>query len=71
LLVALRLRSSPPKRFLGLVDDVAAGKADIVQIALAPLRQLLPVAQAFPPSVDGFLDLGPETRTMMIYHRLV
>jgi hypothetical protein len=71
LLVALRRRSSPPERLFGLVNDVAAGNADIVQVTLAPLSQFLPVPNAFLPRMDGFLDLGPETRTMMIYHRLM
>jgi len=53
------------------MDDVAAGKPDIMQVAFAPLRQFAPIPQAFPPDMNGFLDLRPEARTMMIYHRLV
>ena len=33
------LHSCPPKRLFGLVNDVAAGNADIVQVAVGPLRQ--------------------------------
>src|SRR6202012_5537728 len=65
------LLSSPPERFFGFVDDVAARNADVVQVALAPVRQFLPAADPLAPGVDGLLDLGPKTRTMMIYHRLV
>jgi hypothetical protein len=71
LLVALRLRSSPPKRLFGLVHDVAAGNADIVQVAVGPLGQFPTVPLALVPRVDGFLDLRPETCAMIIYHRLV
>jgi hypothetical protein len=56
-----RLHLSPPKRLFGLVDNVAAGNPDVVQVALAPLRQFLPVPDPFTPGVDRFLDLGPKT----------
>jgi hypothetical protein len=36
-----RLRSSLPKRLFGFVNDVAPGDADIVQIAVGPVAQLL------------------------------
>jgi hypothetical protein len=66
-----RLRSSPPKWLFNLMNDVAAGKADIMQVAIGPLCELPPASRAFPPNPDGFLKLGPQSRAMMIYHRSV
>jgi hypothetical protein len=53
------------------MNDIAAGKADIMQVAIGPLRELPPISHAFPPNPDGFLELGPPSRAMMIYHRSV
>jgi hypothetical protein len=61
----------PPKRLFGLVNDVAPGKADIVQLAIGPLRQFAPLALAFAPDMQLFAELRQKTGTMMIYHRLM
>jgi hypothetical protein len=63
-----RPRSSPPKRLFGLMNDVAARKADIMQLTIGPLRELLSISHALPPNPDGLLDLGPESSAMIIYH---
>jgi hypothetical protein len=62
------LRSSPPKRLFGLGDDVAPGKADIVQVTGTHFGQLPPIDLALPPDVKGLAELGKKPGTMMICH---
>jgi len=50
------------------MNDVAARKADIMQLTIGPLRELLSISHALPPNPDGLLDLGPESSAMIIYH---
>jgi hypothetical protein len=63
--------SCPPKRFFDLVNDVAPGNSDVMQVALRPLRQFAPVTRAVSPNVEGFDEFVENPRTMMIYHRLM
>jgi hypothetical protein len=62
---------SPPERFFALVQDVAAGHTDIVQIAIRPFRQFPALAHPVAPNMNGFLDLCPKPGTMIIYHWLL
>jgi len=63
--------TSPPERLSGLVGDVAPGQADIMQIAVGPLRQFAPGAPAVAPEMEGFAKLRENSRAMMICHRFV
>jgi hypothetical protein len=62
--------SSPPERFLGFADDVAPGQPDIVQVAIGPLRQFMPLL----PPIGPDPELRPESRLkgqfMIICHTL-
>ncbi|HYZ39811.1 MAG TPA: hypothetical protein VE687_04190, partial [Stellaceae bacterium] len=62
---------SPPKRFLGLMSDVAPGQPHVVEVALGPLRKLATLAHPFAPDVDGLVQLGKKSRAMMICHSLI
>src|SRR5260221_2227402 len=61
----------PPKRLFGFVDDVAPGKADVVEGAIGPFRQFAALADAVTPDVESFAELAPNTRTMMIYYLMI
>jgi hypothetical protein len=65
------LRSSPPKRLFGLVNDVTPGKADIVQVAIGPLRQFAPLTPTISPDMQLLVELRQKPGTMMIYHRFM
>src|SRR5437016_14484369 len=62
---------SPPKRLFGLESDVAPGKSDVVQVAVAQFGQLAPFMLALPPNVERFAELREKPGTMMIYHRFM
>src|SRR5439155_2733350 len=62
---------SPPKRLFGLESDVAPGKSDVVQVAVAQFGQLAPLMLTPPPDMDGFAELCPKPGTMMICHRFM
>ena len=63
--------SGPPERLFGLESDVALGEADVMKVAVGPLRELLTGALALPPGVEGLAQLGQNTPNMMICHRFV
>jgi hypothetical protein len=65
------LRSSPPKRLFGLVNDVAPRKANIVQVAIGPLGQFAPLTPAIAPDMQLLAELRQEPGAMMIYHRFM
>jgi hypothetical protein len=60
---------SLPKRLFGLVDDVAPGKADIVQVAIGPLGQFAPLTPTIAPDMKLLAELRQKPGTMMICHR--
>src|SRR5712664_1402434 len=62
---------SPPKRLFGLESDVAPGKSDVVQVAVAQFGQLAPINLTLPPDAEGFAELREKLGTMMIYHRFM
>jgi hypothetical protein len=66
-----RLHSSPPKRFFGLVNDIAPGKADVVQVAVGQFGQLAPILLALPPDMERIAELGQKPISMIIYHRFM
>ena len=47
---------SPPERLFGLVNDVAPGKADVVQVAIGPLGQFAPLALTVAPDMKVSLS---------------
>src|SRR5438093_579980 len=51
---------SPPKRLFGLESDVAPGKSDVVQVAVAQFGQLAPFMLALPPNVERFAELRDQ-----------
>jgi hypothetical protein len=55
-----RLRSSPPKRLFGLVDDIAPRKSDVMQVAIGPMRQFTPLSPAFAPHMQPLADLSEK-----------
>jgi hypothetical protein len=63
-----RRQSSPPEGFLGLTDDVAPGKSDIVQVAVRPATQFATLAPAVTPDVKPFAKSGQKPVLMMFYH---
>jgi hypothetical protein len=63
-----RLHSSPPKRLLGLADDIAPRKPDIVQVAIRPMGQFTPLASTVPPDIQPAAESGPISQFMMICH---
>jgi hypothetical protein len=63
--------SGPPERLFGLESDVALGEADVMKVAVGPLREFLTGAVALPPGMEGLADLGQNTPNMMICHRFV
>jgi hypothetical protein len=62
---------SPPKRFFGFENDVAPGKADIMQVTVGHFGELASIMLTLPPDADGFAELGEKARPMMIYHRFM
>jgi hypothetical protein len=62
---------SPPEWFFGFVDDVAPRQADVMEVALGPLREFLAGLVTLPPNVDGLAQLGQNTLNMMICHRFM
>jgi hypothetical protein len=67
----LAASSCPPKRLFDFVSNVAPGNADIVHVAIGPLRQLAALPLPLAPDVKGIAELGQNPGTMMIYHRLM
>jgi hypothetical protein len=65
------LHSCPPKRLFGFENDIAPGKADIVQFSLRQFSQLAPLVLALAPDMQGLRDLREKAGTMMIYHRFM
>jgi hypothetical protein len=63
-------RSGPPKRFFCLVNDLAPGQPDVVQVTLGPAAQFAPLALPVAPGVKHFAELG-ENAIMMIYHLIM
>jgi hypothetical protein len=53
------------------MDDVTQGNADIVEVPIGPLSEFTPVADALAPNAKGLADLGQNSKTMIIYHRLM
>jgi hypothetical protein len=66
-----RLRLSPPKWLFGFVNDIAPGKADIMQVAIGQLGQFTTRLVAPPPGAECFAELGQKPGTMMICHRFM
>src|ERR1700733_4055848 len=64
-------QSGPPEGFLCLGGDVRPGQPDVVEISVAPLRELAAGPVALVPHVEGLADLGNQTWRMMICHRIV
>src|ERR1700722_394245 len=64
-----RRRSSPPERLLGLADDIAPRQSDVMQFAIGPLRQFVPLLPAVMPDMKRVADPGQKAKFMMIYHR--
>jgi len=60
----------PPKRLFGFASYIAPRQSDIMQIAVAPPRQLKPLTPAFTPDMERFAELGEKPQLMMICHRL-
>jgi hypothetical protein len=51
------------------MSDVAPGQADIVQVAIAPLRQFPALPASIAPDLKNFAQLGQKARPMMICHQ--
>jgi hypothetical protein len=50
------------------VSDVAPAQANVMQIAIAPLRQFAPLALPIAPGMEGLGELGEKPLAMMICH---
>jgi hypothetical protein len=44
--------SGPPERLSGFADDIAPGKANVVQVPIAPMRQFAPLTAAVAPNLQ-------------------
>jgi hypothetical protein len=64
------LRSSPPKRLLGLAGDIAPRQSDIVQVPLGPMGQLIALTPAVKPDMKTGAEPGQNARFMIICHIL-
>jgi hypothetical protein len=63
------LRLSPPKRLLSLVSDVAPRKSDVMQVAIGPMGQFMPLLPAVTPDMQRINEPRQKPQFMMIYHR--
>src|SRR6185312_12860390 len=68
---SLAASSRPPKRLFDFVRDVAPGNADVVHVALGPLRQLAALPLPLAPDKKGVAELGQNSGAMMIYHLMM
>ena len=68
-----RVASCPPEGFVNLIDNIAPGPADVVEILLGPLGQFAPRRVSMAPHMEDFAHLAKcsskEAKSMMIYHQ--
>ena len=56
---------SLPERFVGFVEGIARGNADVVEVPVGPLGEFAAVLVALPPDMDGLGQLGQNAVSMI------